>query len=91
MPTLTKKDIAIQISNEMGFSVRESKRIVDSFFNSVKGLLQEGQEVKLVRFGTFKPTTRAYRFKAGTKTTVTFQPSRWLKGRLNGGEKVLQN
>ncbi len=91
MPTLTKKDIAVQISNEMGFSVRESKRIVDSFFNAVKGLLHEGQEVKLVRFGTFVPTTRAYRFKAGTKTTVAFHPSRWLKGRLNGGEKVLQD
>jgi len=89
--TLTKKDIAIQLSNELGFSVRESKKIVDTFFHVVADILFHGEEVKLVRFGTFSPTVRAYRFKDGNKNTVAFHPSRWLKGRLNGGKEVLQD
>ncbi|WP_067619823.1 HU family DNA-binding protein [Dissulfuribacter thermophilus] len=91
MATLTKKDLAVHISEEMGFSVRESKRLVDAFFQSVKEFLKEGEDVKIVRFGTFSKIERASKFKEGTKETVGFHPSRWLKGRLNGGKKVLQD
>ena len=91
MATLTKKAIAVQLSNELGFSVRESKRIVDTFFQVITDLLHDGEQVKLVRFGTFTPTVRACRFKDGTRNTVAFHPSRWLKGRLNGGKEVLQD
>ncbi len=89
--TLKKEDIARRIAEEMGFSLRESKAIVNAFFNTITSFIKDGQEVKIVRFGTFSQVRRQRRFKEGTKTTIAFQPSKWLKGYVNAAEEVLQD
>ena len=91
METVTKKKIAVEVSEQLGFSLRESIRLVDAFFGSIKAYLMKGSEVKLVRFGVFLPVERACKFKEGTKRTVAFHPSRGFKGRLNGQEEALQD
>ena len=52
--TLTKSDIVKDLNNEIGLNKREAKELVDSFFDNIKKLLSQGQEVKLSGFGNFQ-------------------------------------
>ena len=51
---LTKFDIVNSLNNEIGLNKREAKELVDSFFDNIKKLLSQGQEVKLSGFGNFQ-------------------------------------
>ena len=45
--TLTKSEIVEALNNEIGLNKREAKELVDSLFDHIKDLLEDGQEVKL--------------------------------------------
>ena len=51
---LTKFDIVKNLNDEIGLNKREAKELVDSFFDNIKKLLSQGQEVKLSGFGNFQ-------------------------------------
>ncbi len=51
---LTKFDIVKNLNYEIGLNKREAKELVDSFFDNIKKLLSQGQEVKLSGFGNFQ-------------------------------------
>jgi len=51
---LTKFDIVNSLNDEIGLNKREAKELVDSFFDNIKKLLSQGQEVKLSGFGNFQ-------------------------------------
>ncbi len=103
MGALTKKEIAQTISEQMGFSVRMSLQMVDALFQIMKQSLLEGEDIKIVRFGTLmhvkKPARRGMSPSNGepitipSRRTVVFRPSKVLKGVVNAnqGEKILQN
>lgn len=50
---MTKSDIIDAICEEIGLSNRESARIVESLFDIVKEILEDGENVKLSGFGSF--------------------------------------
>ena len=52
--TLTKSEIVEDLNNEIGLNKREAKELVDSLFDHIKDLLEDGQEVKLSGFGNFQ-------------------------------------
>ena len=52
--TLTKSEIIEDLNNEIGLNKREAKELVDSLFDHIKDLLEDGQEVKLSGFGNFQ-------------------------------------
>jgi len=101
--TLTKRRIAEYVSEEMGFSVRSVLNIVDQLFECMEDKLLEGQDIKIVRFGTFtsveKKARRGTNLATGRPVTipprrkVVFRPSRTLKGIVNAGtgEEILQD
>jgi integration host factor subunit alpha len=101
MGALTKREIAEAISNELGYSLRVSLQLVNEIFNQIKASLADGDQVKIVRFGTLrsvqKPARRGTSPVNGEpiiippQRTAVFRPSRLLKRIVNArkGEEIL--
>jgi integration host factor subunit alpha len=99
MGALTKREIAEAVSNELGYSLRVSLQLVNEIFNQIKASLNDGDQVKIVRFGTLRSIQKSAR--RGTSPvngepiiippTAAFRPSRLLKRIVNArkGEKIL--
>ncbi|MBN1448113.1 MAG: integration host factor subunit beta [Bacteroidetes bacterium] len=96
VPTLTRKDIARKVADQLSLSVQESDTMVDAVLSSVRELLMSADpEIRLeVRdFGVFevkltKAKPRARNPKTGDKVYVPprrkthFRPSKLLKAFL---------
>ncbi len=103
MGALTKREMAERISEELGFSIRMSAKLVDEFFHQIIEALQNGEKVKMVRFGILEPIVRQARrgispvsgepIEIPEKHTVVFKPSKTLKGIINGASagEILSN
>ena len=50
---LTKADMAEALFDELGFNKTEARELVDLFFEDVRALLANGEQVKLSGFGNF--------------------------------------
>jgi len=48
---LTKADIAQDITDQLGFNMRESKQMVDLVFEEISRTLEDGEEVRLAGLG----------------------------------------
>ena len=89
---LTKADMAERLFEEVGLNKREAKEFVDAFFETVRGSLEEGEQVKLSGFGNFdlrKKNERPGRnpktgeeIPISARTVVTFRPGQKLKARV---------
>jgi len=90
--TLTKSDIVKNLNDEIGLNKREAKELVDSFFENIKKLLSQGQEVKLSGFGNFQLKNKSSRPGRNPRTgenveitarrVVTFKSGQKLKKSL---------
>ena len=93
-PTLTKAELSEMLFDRLGLNKRESKDMVEAFFESVQGALVEGQDVKLSGFGNFQIRRKAPRPGRNPRTgevipikarnVVTFHASQKLKGMVQG-------
>ena len=93
-PTLTKADLAELLFDRLGLNKRESKDMVEAFFEIVHGSLVQGQDVKLSGFGNFNVRRKAPRPGRNPRTgesipikarqVVTFHPSLKLKAMVQG-------
>jgi integration host factor subunit alpha len=93
-PTLTKAELAEMLFDRLGLNKRESKDMVDAFFNLIHGSLVEGDEVKLSGFGNFNLRRKAPRPGRNPRTgeavaiqerdVVTFHASYKLKEVVQG-------
>ena len=87
--TLTKSDIVKNLNDEIGLNKREAKELVDSFFDNIKRLLSQGQEIKLSGFGNFQLKNKSSRPGRNPRTgddveitarrVVTFKSGQKLK------------
>jgi len=103
MATLTRMELARIVSERMGYSARVCLLIVDRLFDHLKNAVIQGNDVKIVRFGTFSPVAKGARKGVSPATgepitipprrTVVFRPSRVLKGAVHGkaSKEVLQD
>ncbi len=101
--TVTKLEIAQRLSSELGFSVRSTSKVVDSIFRVMEETLNKGEQIKIVRFGTFSPLlkksrkginpTTGEKIHIPARKTVSFRPSPLLKKRVNAqkGPQILPN
>ncbi len=88
-PTLTKADLAELLFDRLGLNKRESKDMVEAFFEIVHGALVTGDDVKLSGFGNFNIRRKAPRPGRNPRTgqsipikarqVVTFHASHKLK------------
>ncbi len=86
---LTKFNIVKSLNDEIGLNKREAKELVDSFFDNIKKLLSQGQEVKLSGFGNFQLKDKSSRPGRNPRTgddveikarrVVTFKSGQKLK------------
>ena len=93
-PTLTKAELADLLFDRLGLNKRESKDMVEAFFEIVHGTLVDGQDVKLSGFGNFNIRRKAPRPGRNPRTgesipikarqVVTFHASHKLKAIVQG-------
>ena len=60
-PALTKAHLAELLFEQIGLNKRESKDMVDAFFDLVAARLVDGHDVKISGFGNFQIRTKAAR------------------------------
>lgn len=93
-PTLTKAELAELLFEKLGLNKRESKDMVEAFFEIVHDTLVSGDDVKLSGFGNFNIRRKASRPGRNPRTgeaipikarnVVTFHASHKLKGIVQG-------
>ena len=93
-PTLTKAELAELLFERLGLNKRESKDMVEAFFDLISDSLVDGQDVKISSFGNFQIRTKAPRPGRNPRTgeeipiqarrVVTFHASHKLKEQIQG-------
>ncbi|MDO9237464.1 MAG: integration host factor subunit alpha [Aquabacterium sp.] len=94
MPTLTKAELSDLLFERLGSNKRESKDMVEAFFELINDTLVEGSDVKLSGFGNFQIRRKAPRPGRNPRTgeaipikarhVVTFHASQKLKDMVQG-------
>ena len=90
---VTRKELAISITEKLGIPQRNAAEIVDAVFAALKNTLVNGESIKLVHFGSLivrdKSPRRGRNPQTGQSLTiarrqmVSFRPSGQLRKRLN--------
>ena len=94
-PALTKAQLADLLFDQIGLNKRESKDMIDAFFDLIAQSLIEDKDVKLSGFGNFQIRTKAPRPGRNPRTgeaipiaarrVVTFHASSKLKEQIQDG------
>lgn len=93
-PTLTKAELAELLFDRLGLNKRESKDMVEAFFDLIHETLVRGDDIKLSGFGNFNIRRKAPRPGRNPRTgesipikarnVVTFHASHKLKAAVQG-------
>lgn len=93
-PALTKAQLSDLLFEQIGLNKRESKDMVDAFFDLITGSLVDGTDVKISSFGNFQIRMKAPRPGRNPRTgesipikarrVVTFHASHKLKEQIQG-------
>ena len=93
-PTLTKAELAELLFERLGLNKRESKDMVEAFFDLIHATLLSGEDVKMSGFGNFNIRRKAPRPGRNSRTgesipikarhVVTFHASHKLKAVVQG-------
>src|SRR5690606_5095244 len=93
-PALTKAQLAELLFEQIGLNKRESKDMIDAFFDLIAASLVDGQDVKISGFGNFQIRTKAPRPGRNPRTgeaipidarrVGTFHASHKLKEQIQG-------
>ncbi len=91
---MTKIDIIQDVYENLGFSKKDSAKIVESVFDIMKDKLAEGDKIKISGFGNFsvkeKKSRRGRNPQTGEEIAITarkvltFKSSQVLRRALNG-------
>lgn len=93
-PTLTKAELSELLFERLGLNKRESKDMVEAFFDIIHAALVRGDDVRMSSFGNFNIRRKAPRPGRNPRTgeaipikarnVVTFHASHKLKGVVQG-------
>ncbi|HEY7772134.1 MAG TPA: integration host factor subunit alpha [Marinagarivorans sp.] len=91
--SLTKLEMAEKLQQDLGFSRKESKDMVDCFFEEIISALENGEPVKISGFGNFDLRDKNSRpgrnpktgeeFAIEARRVVTFKAGRKLRDRID--------
>ncbi|WP_100641703.1 MULTISPECIES: integration host factor subunit alpha [Alteromonas] len=97
---LTKAEMAEHLFEKLGMNKRDSKELVEAFFEEIKSSLEAGEQVKLSGFGNFDLRSKNERPGRNPKTgedipikarrVVTFRPGQKLKSRVENAKPTGQ-
>ena len=92
--TITREDLSEAIYQKVGFSRKESAKLVGRVLGEIGDTLVRGETVKLSSFGTFSVRSKGERVGRNPRTGVevpikkrkvrVFKPSNVLKAHING-------
>lgn len=92
MSALTKAELAEHLNEALNLPKRDAKKLVETFFDEIRGCLRENEQVKLSGFGNFDLRDKNERPGRNPKTgedipisarrVVTFRPGQKLKGQV---------
>src|SRR3569832_1068353 len=98
-PALTKAQLAELLFEQIGLNKRESKDMIDAFFDLIATSLVDGQDVKISGFGNFQIRTKAPRPGRNPRTgeaipiearrVVAIHASHKLKEEIQGAGDVV--
>ncbi len=77
--TLTKRELAQALADEIGLNGREAKEFVDQFFEEIRAQLEQGEPVILSGFGNFVLRDKQQRPGRNPKTGEEF-PIKMVNG-----------
>ena len=86
--TLTKKELAQNLSDQTELSLADAKKFVDLFFDTIKEQLNSGKTVKLSGFGTFDVVQTKERVGRNPKTMEEFPSPSKRKVKFTVSPKV---
>lgn len=99
-PTLTKAELAELLFERLGLNKRESKEMVEAFFDLIQKTLLSGDDVKMSGFGNFNIRRKAPRPGRNPRTgesipikarnVVTFHASHKLKAVVQGDTSIAE-
>ena len=99
--TLTKAHLAELLTQEFGYSKRQSRNIVDLFFDQLRACLERGESIKLSGFGSFqlrdKPERPGMNPKTGkeiaitARRVVTFHTSPKLRDMVEANSELIES
>ena len=97
-PALTKAQLADLLFEQIGLNKRESKDMIDAFFDLIADRLVDGTDVRISGFGNFQIRTKAARPGRNPRTgepvaiearrVVTFHASPKLKDQVQAQTQV---
>ena len=89
---MTKADLVNAVFQRVGFSKKESANIVEYVFDTIKGTLEAGENIKISGFGNFVVRDKRARIGRNPQTgeeieisarrVLTFKPSQVLRNTL---------
>jgi len=92
---MTKVDIAEKIQSTNGMTKKKALEVVECFFDTIKGVLESGEDLKIARFGNFELKAKSARCGRNPQTgevitieprqILTFKASSILRQAINGG------
>lgn len=95
-PALTKAMLSDMLFEQIGLNKRESKDLIDAFYDLISARLVDGEDVKISGFGNFHIRTKAPRPGRNPRTgelvqiesrrVVTFHASHKLKDQIQNGK-----
>ncbi|MBF0097465.1 MAG: integration host factor subunit alpha [Magnetococcales bacterium] len=95
---MTKADIVEAVYREIGVAKKEAASIVDTVFEAIRTKLENGESVKISRFGNFNIRNKVPRRGRNPKTgeeieitarkVLTFKPSQILRERVRDGKPI---
>lgn len=90
---MTKKEIIDIVAEEADITKKAAKAAVDAFIGAIESGLENGEEVSVAGFGTFKVKTRAARTGVNPQTKApieipetknpVFKPAKALKDKVS--------
>lgn len=96
--TLTKANIAQELSDTFGFNKRESKELVEQFYEEISNVLIAGEQIKLSGFGNFELRDKSSRPGRNPRTgedvpisarrVVTFKPGQKLRSKIDAFDGI---
>ena len=70
---MNKDDLISKVATSVGLSKTEAAKSVDAVFSNISGSLKNGNEVRLVGFGTFLVSNRAATIGRNPRTGESIQ------------------
>ena len=87
---MNKDDLISKVASTVGLSKTEAAKSVDAVFSNISGSLKNGNEVRLVGFGTFLVSNRAATTGRNPRTGESIQIPAKKVPKFRAG-KVLKN